>query len=171
MTTHCQRCVSEDDFAKASLFMLAHKRDLHLSYTTLEMVTLIYSYITQGHLICTIDADHRVVAVGAYYYGTPDQEFQDKDVALLDIAIIDKGFRGSRLFIQGLQYMVNAIGEEHPEVRELRLAALAGNDYLCRLYAKFTSSRFDREGTHGKEVVFCEEMNTLRGTLKKYSRL
>lgn len=171
MKTHCQRCVSDDDFAKASLFMLAHKRDLHPSYTTLEMVTLIYSYATQGHLLCITDTDNRVIGVAAYYYGTPEQEFRDKDVALVDMAIADKAYRGSRLFIQGLQYLVSTIIEEHPEVQELRLAALAENDYLCRLYSKFTSARSVREGTHGKEIVFCEKINTLRGTLKKFTRV
>ncbi|KRE72956.1 hypothetical protein [Paenibacillus sp. Soil750] len=171
MTLSYQRCVSDDDFAKASLFMLAHKRDLHASYSTLEMVTLIYSYVTQGNLICARDADNRVVGIVAYYYGTPEQEFQDKEVALIDIAIADRGYRGSRLFVQGLQYLVNEIIEVHPEIQELRLAALAENDYLRRLYAKFTSTRFEREGTHGKEVVFCEKINKIRDILKKFTRI
>jgi hypothetical protein len=171
MTLSYLKCVSDDDFAKASLFMLAHKRDLHASYSTLEMVTLIYSYVTQGNLICAKDADNRVIGILAYYFGTPEQEFQDKDIALVDMAIADRGYRGSRLFVQGLQYMVNEIIEVHPEVQELRLAALAENDYLRRLYAKFTSTRFERDGTHGKEVVFCEKINNLRVTLTKFTRI
>jgi hypothetical protein len=171
MTTNCRKCSSDDDFAKASLFMLSHKRDLHPSYTTLEMVTLIYSYATQGHLLCAIDADNRVVGVAGYYYGTPEKEFQDKDVVLADLAIAAKSYRGSRLFLQGLQYIVNEVSEEHPEVQQFRIAALEENDYLCRLYAKFTSSRFSREGTHGKEIVFCEKINSLRGTLTKFRRV
>ncbi len=171
MTMHCQKCVSDDDFAKASLFLLAHKRDLHLSFTTLEMVTLIYSYITQGHLVVVKNDDKRVVGAGAYYYGTPEQEFQDKAVAWLDVAIADKAYRGSRIFLQGLLFMVNKIIEEHPEVQEIRLAALAENDYLCRLYSKFTSASSVREGTHGKEIVFCEKINILRGTLNKFFKV
>lgn len=165
------KCVSDDDFAKASIFMLARKRDLHPAYSTLEMVTLIYSYVTQGHLICAKDAENQVVGIAAYYYGTPEQEFQDTDIALVDVAIADKAYRGSRLFIRGLLYMVDEIIKEGPDVQEFRLAALAENDYLCRLYAKFTRSRFEREGTHGKEVVFCEKINNLRDTLKKFTRI
>ncbi|TDF97060.1 GNAT family N-acetyltransferase [Paenibacillus piri] len=172
MTTHCRSCVSDDDFAKASLFLLAHKRDLHPSYTTLEMVTLIYSYVTQGRLICCIaDDDQRIAGVAAYYQGTPEQEFKDRDVASLDAAIMAKAYRGSRLFVQGLQYMLNTIIENHPEVRELKLAALAENDYLCRLYSKFAPPQSVREGTHGKEIVFCEKINTVRDTLKKFTRV
>ncbi|CAH1213332.1 hypothetical protein PAECIP111891_03952 [Paenibacillus allorhizoplanae] len=171
MTLSYQKCVSDDDFAKASLFMLARKRDLHPAYSTLEMVTLIYSYVTQGHLIAAKDVDDRVVGIAAYYYGTPEQDFQDKDIAFVDVAIADKALRGSRLFVRGLLYMVNEIVQGGPEVQELRLAALAENDYICRLYAKFTSARSVREGTHGKEVVFCEKINILRDTLKKFTAI
>ncbi|KRF07192.1 hypothetical protein ASG89_17770 [Paenibacillus sp. Soil766] len=166
-----QKCVSDDDFAKASLFMLARKRDLHASYSTLDMVILIHSYVTQGNLITAKDDNNRVIGMVAYYFGTPEQEFQDKEIALVDIAIADKAYRGSRLFIQGLQYMVHEIMEGNPQVEEFRLAALAENDYLCRLYAKFTSTRFERDGTYGKEVVFCEKINILRDTLKKFTRI
>ncbi|CAN7247187.1 hypothetical protein [Paenibacillus sp. LjRoot56] len=171
MMINYHKCVSDDDFAKASIFMLARKRDLHPAYSTLEMVTLLYSYVTQGHLICAKDAENQVVGIAAYYYGTPEQEFQDTDIALVDVAIADKAYRGSRLFVRGLLYMVNEIIAGGPDVQELRLAALAENDYVCRLYAKFTSARFVREGTHGKEVVFCEKINILRDILTKFNTI
>lgn len=171
MTTSCQRCTTDEDLANASLFMLTYKRDLHPAYTTLEIVTLIYSYVTQGHMLSATDADNRMVGVAAYYHGTPEQQFQNRNVALLDMAIFEKAYRGSRLFLQGMQYIVRTIMEKHPEVEEVWLAALAENNYLCRLYSKFTSTRFVREGTHGKEIVFCEKINTLRGTLNNYSKV
>jgi hypothetical protein len=151
--------------------MLARKRDLHPSYNTLDMVTLIYSYATQGHLLCAVDADDNVVGVGAYYYGTPEQDFQDQSVALVDLAMIDRSYRGSRLFAQGMQHLIRTILEENPAVQELRLAALAENGYLCRLYSKFASSHRVREGAHGKEMIYSEKMSTLRDTLKKFDRL
>lgn len=171
MTTKCRLCVSDDDFAQASLFLLARKRDLHPAYTSLEMVTLIYSYATQGRMISATDANSRVVGVSAYYLGTPERDFQDREVALLDMAIADPAYRGSRLFLQGLIFMVRSIVETNPEVRELRLAALAENDYLCRLYAKFAQPGYEREGSHGKETVFCEKMNRIKGTLNKWVKV
>ncbi|WP_166246598.1 hypothetical protein [Paenibacillus turpanensis] len=171
MATYHHLCVTDDDLAKASLFLLSHKRDLHPSYTTLEMVTLIYSYSTQGRLVNVTNDEHRVVGVAAYYHGTPEQEFQDKDIALIDVAIADKTYRGTNLFIRGLKFLVKSIIEGDPQVREIRLAALAENDYLCRLYAKFTKERYERMGTHGKEFVFCVKVNELKGFLTRFSQL
>ncbi|WP_135553668.1 hypothetical protein [Paenibacillus cymbidii] len=171
MTTTCHLCASEDDFARASLFLLAHKRDLHPAYTTLEMVTLIYSYATKGRIVSAMDDNRCVVGVSAYYIGTPERDFMDRDVALLDVAIADPAYRGARLFLQGLVYMVQSIIEKEPEVQELRLAALADNDYLCRLYAKFAKPGYEREGSHGKEIVFCVKINTLKGTLNKWAKV
>jgi hypothetical protein len=171
MTTFCKACVSDDDFAKVSLFILNHKRDLHPSFSTTDMVTLIYSYVTQGRMIYTADADDRVIGAAAYYIGTPEQEFQDKEVALVDMAISDRAYRGSRLFIKGLRYMVGRILEEQQEVQEFRLAALAENDYLCKLYSKFTSTRYTREGAQGKEIVFCEKIYKLRTMLNKFQKV
>lgn len=164
-------CLTDEDFAQASLFVLAHKRDLHPSYSTMEVITLLYSYLTQGNMITVKDAEERIIGVGAYYYGTPDQEFKDRDVALLDMAIIDSVHRRTRLFVQGLQYMVNSIIEGHPEVQEIRLAAMSENEYLCRLYGKFAKACNIREGTHGEETVFCEKINTLRDTLMKFHKV
>ncbi len=171
MTLNCQMCESEDDFAQAGLFLLAHKRDLHPSFTTLEMVTLIYSYVTNGRLVSVRNEENRIVGIGAYYYGTPDREFQDKEVALVDVAIADKAYRGSRVFVQGLLYLVNRVIEGHPEVREIRLAAQEDNAYLRRLYSKFAKAGGVREGTHGREVVFHAEISNLRTILGKFSRL
>lgn len=164
-------CRTDDDLAQASLFLLSHKRDLHPAYTTLEMVALLYSYATQGQLVYVTNEEQRVVGAAAYYYGTPEQGYQDKDVALIDVAIADQAYRGTRMFLQGLRFLVASIAEGGPQVREVRLSALADNDYLCRLYAKFTSHRYERQGTHGKEFVFCVKIHTLKGFLSKFFQL
>jgi len=171
MTLYCQMCESEDDFAQAGLFLLAHKRDLHPSFTTLEMVTLLYSYDTNGRLLFAADDSNRVVGIAAYYYGTPDREFQNKDVAWVDVVIFDKAYRGSRLFLQGLLYLVDRIVERHPEVQEVHLAALEDNAYLRRLYSKFATAGGVREGTHDREITFYVNINTIRTILEKFSRL
>lgn len=171
MTLNCQMCESEDDFAQAGLFLLAHKRDLHPSFSTVDMVALLYSYVTNGRLLFAADDSNRVAGIAAYYYGTPDREFQNKDVAWVDVVIFDKAYRGSRLFLQGLLYLVDRIVEGHPEVQEVHLAALEDNAYLRRLYSKFAEAGGVREGTHGREVVFYAEINNLRATLGKFSRL
>lgn len=166
MTTYCGRCVDESDFAKVSLFALENKRDLHPSFDTLGMVSLLCTYMTQGHLLYAADAGQRVIGISAYYHGTKEQDFEDKGIAFADMVIIEKAYRGTRLFVKGLHYLAEQIAEAHPDVRELRFAALSENAYLCRLYSKFARPAYTRDGQLGEETVFCAEIDRLRATLK-----
>jgi len=171
MTIHFKRCSSEDDLAEVSLFLLDRRRDLHPSITTLDMVTLLYQYMTQGYLHCGVDRDGRVVGASAYYAGTPEEEFADRTFALIDIVILDKAYRGSRFFLNSLDYMIGTIRKDHPDVEEVRFAALADNRYLCKLYAKFAVFLHSREGTTGTELVFSERIDKLCTTLQKYKHV
>ncbi|MFC3770199.1 hypothetical protein [Paenibacillus sp. GCM10012303] len=171
MTMQCKRCTTDDDFAKVCVFVLDHKHDLHRSFYTLDMVEILYTYLTQGHLIFVEDANNQVIGATAYYHGTPERDFQDKDIAFLDMAVADKAYRGTRLFLTGLQYTVNQIAQLHPEVQEIRLAALADNPYLRRLYSKFTDTSYSREGTELEQLVFCVKINKLQGILNKYGKV
>ncbi|WP_181410167.1 hypothetical protein [Paenibacillus sp. tmac-D7] len=171
MTTLCRRCSNDDEFAKVSLFFLENRRDLHLSYTTMDTISLLYSYLTQGHLLQATDADNRVIGVLAYYQGTPEEEFKDKEVAFADMVIFDKAHRGTRLFITGLRFWVRELVKEHPEVQELRFAALEENEYLCKLYSKFSETSYRREGMLGKELVFCVKINQIRTILKIFDKV
>ena len=150
------------------MFLFANKRSLHPSYSTMDVVQLLYSYITDGHLVQVTDENRRIVGLGAYYVGTPEQEFADKDVAFVDVAIAHPEYRGTRVFLKGLAYMVACIRSDHPGVRELRLAALAENEYNCKLYAKFAKLSHIREGSLGEEVVFTTGIEEISAFLTRF---
>ncbi|UQZ81772.1 hypothetical protein SK3146_00928 [Paenibacillus konkukensis] len=171
MKIECMRCTTDEDFARASLFMLENRHDFHRSFTVVDAIGLLYSYTSQGHLIQVRDAGGRVIGVLAYYHGTPEKEFKDKEVAFADMAIADRAHRKTKLFVQGLRFWVNEIVNEHPEVEELRLAALQENGYLCRLYSKFSEMSYTREGALGPEIVFCVKVNKIMAILKKFDKV
>lgn len=165
MTIFCKSCESDDDYAKVSLFALKHKREMHPSFFTLDMVTLLITYMTQGHLQYTEDETGRVTGISAYYHGTPEEEFQNRHVALLDMAIIDRTHRGSRIFAKGLRHMVEQIADKHPEVEELHFKTLSENAYLRNMYSKIAAETETRDGEVGKETLFCVKLHQLRTTL------
>ncbi len=164
-------CVTDDDFAKTSLFLLERKYDLHPSFTTLQMVALIYSYITHGTIFRGVLPDGRTISAAAYYQGTPERDFVDRDIALIDVAILDRPYRGTRSFLYGLRQLIDSIRCRHPEVQEVRFAALSTNDYLCKLYSKFATFVYYREGSAGEESVFSANITRLGDILTRYRRV
>ncbi|NOV01066.1 hypothetical protein [Paenibacillus planticolens] len=167
----CKRCVTDDDFAQASLFFLANRRDMHPSYSTIDTITLLYRYMKQGRIIQALDRDERMIGVSAYYHGTPEHDFEDKHIALMDMAVLSRTHRGSRMFLKGLSFMVDEITAGEPDVQEIQLAALADNVYLCRLYAKFTDSSREFDSEMGKQVIFSVKINNLKAFLDKYKKV
>ncbi|WP_310187791.1 hypothetical protein [Bacillus sp. 3255] len=153
--------------AKVSLFAVENRRELHPSYGTLDMVSLLCSHITQGHLIAIMDSDDNVLGMMTYYQGTPEKDFADQEIAFVNFAIMDKAHRGTRLFVKGLYYMVELIAEAHPNVQELRFNALSENTYICKLYSKFANISHTQESPLGEETVFCVKIHQIRTTLTR----
>jgi hypothetical protein len=171
MTTYVKRCVSDEALADVSLFAIENRHELHPSFGTLDMVSLLCSHITEGHLIYITNDDNRVLGMMTYYHGTPEKEFADKEIAFVNFAIMDRAYRGTRLFAKGLYYMVELIIEAHPEVQELRFNALSENDYLCRLYSKFARASHTQESKLGEETVFCVKTHQLTTTLSRFFKV
>ncbi|WP_159886829.1 hypothetical protein [Paenibacillus puerhi] len=171
MTTYVKRCVSDEALADVSSFVIENRHELHPSFGTLDMVSLLCSHITEGHLIYITDDDNRVLGMMTYYHGTPEQDFEDKDIAFVNFAIMDRAHRGTRLFAKGLYYMVELIIEAHPEVQELRFNALSENTYICRLYSKFASASYTVKSKLGEETVFCAKIHHLSTTLSRFFKV
>jgi len=171
MAIQSRRCNSDEDYAKASLFVLENIRDIHPSFTTIDTVTLLYSYLTKGFLVCSVNENNDVVGAGGYYLGTPEENYQNKDVAFVDFAIYSREKRGTRAFVQGLSFLVGLIAEEHREVEHFRLAALSDNGYLCKLYGKFAKLLYTRTGELGEETVFGCRISEIQSILSAYHRI
>ncbi len=165
MRTQFRRCESDEDFAAASLFLLENRQDLHPSFTTMDTVSLLYAYITEGYLHIGVDEDGQVVGTAAYYHGTQDKQFSDKQLACIDMVVLARKRRGGRLFLNSLRYMVGAIMTTHSEVEDLHFAALQENTYLCKLYAKFSKQVGIREGRNGHELIFSDNIRDIASRL------
>lgn len=135
------------------------------------MVTLLYGYMSDGQLHYGMDDDGRIVGASGFYIEPPEEGVRDRGSVLIDVGIIDKNRRGTRLFLKGMQYMIGHISENHPEVEVVRLCALSDNPYLCRLYAKFAGFEGTREGSVGQESVFSGEIRQIRYILNRLNPL
>lgn len=163
---------NDEDYAQASLFLLKQKRELHPAFTAIEMVALIHSYITKGGLVLVKDASGMIIAIAAYYHGTMEKDFEDKDqVVQVDVAILIRALRTSRIFVRGFQILLTQILEENPGVKQFTFHALAENTYLQLLYSKFAALSHTYEGSIGLENVYVAEIDELRSFLARFNRL
>ncbi|MEK5257424.1 hypothetical protein [Paenibacillus sp. FSL E2-0201] len=166
-----KRCENDADYAKASLFILNNRRDLHPGFTTVDMIALIYSYLSEGQILNIMDINGQVIAIAAYYQGTPDLHFEDKHVAYVDNVILDRAHRNTRVFIRGFNGLIEQIIQDHPETEEFRFAALNDNAYLQKLYSKFAKLSYTREGELGKENIYSTEISSIRALLAQFGRV
>jgi len=168
MAIHFARCAEDDEYAKVSSFMIDRRRDLHPSLCAVDMVTMLYGYMTDGQLHYGIDDEGRIVYACAYYLGSPEENFTNLDTVIFDVMISDKNRRGTRLFLYGLRYFLEHVTASHPEAQFVRFCALSENTYLCNLYAKFARYEGTREGSVGQESVFFMEIPQIRYTLPRF---
>lgn len=166
-----KRCVTDDDLAQVSLFFMENRRDMHASYSAIFSITTLYTYMTHGQLVQVTDANQQIIGAAAFYHGTPEHDFEDKHVAFIEMAIADRAHRGTRLFLNGLQGLVDEIAANYPDVSEIRFAALSDNVYLCNLYAKFADMSCEEDSVLGKQMKFCVKINNLKAFLDKFKRL
>ncbi|MFC4306921.1 hypothetical protein [Cohnella boryungensis] len=168
---NCRRCDSDDDYAQASLFFLDRRRELHPSFTVVDVMSLVYSYITEGRLILVTDEEGTTVAISAYYRGTPALAYSDREtVAFIDNALVAPAYRGSRAFVRGFQSLLRLITADNPQIREIRFVALSDNAYLRALYSKFADYSHSEEGSIGMEDHYCVETDRLKAYLDRFAR-
>ncbi|WP_372635910.1 GNAT family N-acetyltransferase [Cohnella sp.] len=171
MTIRFRGCVEDDDFAQVSLYMVEHRRDLHPSLCTIDMVTILYGYMSDGHLHYGVDEDGRIVGASGFYIQPSEEGVRDRASVLIDVGIVDKERRGTRLFLRGMRHMIDYVSDHYPEVEVVRLCALSDNPYLCKLYAKIAPFEGTREGSVGQESMFSGEIHRIRYILNRLNPL
>ncbi|MBB6635260.1 hypothetical protein [Cohnella thailandensis] len=164
-------CVTDDDFARASLFILDNRRDLHPAYDVLSTVSMLYQSIAEGHLVKAENEAGQLIGLSIYQLRKRMDEKGERTVAFAGIAAADRNYRGSRIFVGGLKYMTSTIKEKHPEAAEFELAAFSDNRYLCELYSKFARKVGTEEHELGEMSIYRATIDEIRTRMKAFDRL
>ncbi|WP_270171144.1 hypothetical protein [Paenibacillus sp. SYP-B4298] len=170
MNIECKRCETDQERAQVSLFLLKNRRDFHPSFTVQDIMDLIYSYMTEGHAIYIADDQGAVLGVCAYYIGTREQQFADRERAFLDMGLSHRSVRGTRAFVKGLIYLIDQLEEQHDGIQEVCFRTLTEKRDLTRMYAKFARLVGTMEGPLGEESCFAESLPELKANLDKFRR-
>lgn len=150
MSYYFQICATERYQEKYISFLLEHYSALNLPYSF--PVTL--SYIASPVLMteeAILFFDHNDELAGAlgYIYGTGEEQYQDTDIVQLQTLFLLDKYRGTRLFLEGLQYLTQYLAQLDREITELRFWVPAHDSQLRRLCGKLAQRTASSETAFG----------------------
>ncbi len=98
--------------------------------------------VYDGSLLC---------GMAGFFYGEPEQNFRNTDVAFLYVAGILPQYRLSRVFLRGLVFALQSF--EMMGFQEFRLQARAIDPYTNKLYGRFANKLAESKSLRGDAVV------------------
>lgn len=130
-------------------FLLEHHDRLHLPYSFPVAFSFLASPVLMGRecFLC-FNGEDEVVGAFGYIHGTGERDYEDMHVLQIQVFFLLPEYRGTLLFIKGLQFMTQHIAQLKDEVEELRFWTPA-DDYLRRLFAKVAEPAASRETVFG----------------------
>jgi hypothetical protein len=108
----------------------------------------------QGRAALILNESDLVVGIGCFVLGLQEDEFKDKDIAVLGNSCFTAEYQNNRTFVRGLQKLAEEIEDANPQVREVRIPTSADNDYTNRLYRKLTNKLHSYDSNYGKVNVY-----------------
>ncbi|MDT9720081.1 hypothetical protein QVE09_14285 [Paenibacillus sp. ClWae2A] len=157
-------------------FLLAHYNELNLPYSFPTTLSYISSPLLMdgGAMLCFDDEDEVAGAFG-YIHGTGEHDYEDRHVIQLQVAFIVHEHRRSRIFIEGLQFLVQHLDEyayEEP-VQEIRFWALSeeANRRLFSKIAQQVTSTIREEGELNAYVVKLAQLRSYLASFERDSRM
>ncbi|MBP1930189.1 hypothetical protein [Ammoniphilus resinae] len=165
MNIQLKECTTDDDFAKTGIFFLEHRLDFRRDFNTIDAVTALHGYIVNGHLIQILDASGNLIGMSGYYYGTPEKEFEDRHIVLIDAVILALEKRKTTAFVRGFQQLVDRISQEASDTLFFQFNASVDNHYLQKLYSKFAEPIYTEDDIHR----FSVKIDHLTAFLERFS--
>jgi hypothetical protein len=137
MDVHFRNCFYEMDHKAYMNYLLERHDELGLPYSFAMKLSFISSPLIYGKAILAVEQEQNefIGAIG-YVFGTGEDEYRDRQVAQLEVAYLEKPYRGSTLFARLLRATVDSIRQAEPSVNRLQFWAAPREASFKRLVAK-----------------------------------
>lgn len=131
-------------------FLLEHYSQLQLPYSFPVSLSFIASPVIMNKeaFLCFDEETEDIVGAFGVIFGTGEDQYQDTHIVQIQIAYIVEGHRRTRLFLEGLQFLMQYIVYLDEGVTEFRFWAPA-DDGLRRLFGKLAERTASRETAFG----------------------
>ena len=130
-------------------YLYTQKDELYLpDYKSVQNV--IELCFAQGG-IAACYADDKLGAMSGFFLGEPSKNFANKDTAFIYVATISEPYRLTRMFLNGLVFMLNHFQETG--IVSIRMQAEDTNLYTQKLYGRFAKPLARGKTLRGKDVI------------------
>ncbi|MEM7334940.1 MAG: hypothetical protein AAF490_22880 [Chloroflexota bacterium] len=143
----CFRQIDEDAIMQ---FLMTQQEELLLDDKTAvqKVVDRLFDY---GGILATFTPDGEIVAMLGFFFGDPSHHFEDKDTLFLYVAAIAKQYRLSRLFYQGMLFVMRK-GRELGMIN-FRMQANIHDPYSNKLYSRMGKPLGESRTMRGHRVM------------------
>jgi len=140
-------CWNTRQWSRYTDFYIEHRQRIIPGYRLSHALTDVRICMKQGRAALLNDERGRVIGIGGFVLGTHENQYRDKQIAVLGNSYFLEDYHNNRTFVRGLQVLAEQIREANPDVREVRIPTAADNPYTNRLYRKLAEKHhsFDTE--------------------------
>lgn len=153
MSFYFSVCSTYNYHSKYIDFLLEHYTDLQLPYPFAATLGYIASPLLMGNeAVLAFNDEDQVVGAFGYIHGTGEKDYRDVQIIQIQSVYITKAYRGTGLFVQGLQFLLEHVSMQPTAVEELRFWAPNQPD-SHKLFSKFATLV---AGRHSESVPVSE---------------
>ncbi|MDQ0171249.1 hypothetical protein [Paenibacillus tundrae] len=153
-------------------FLLANYKELNMPYPFPVTLSYISSplLIHGGAILYFDDEDEPAGALG-YIYGTGENDYEDRHVIQIQVAFLTEQNRGSRLFLEGLCFLIQHLAEQADAELPQEIHFWTAKDVRKhRLFSKFAKQSENVEGEYGGMSGYKVSLAHLRTYITSLSR-
>ncbi|WP_409344944.1 GNAT family N-acetyltransferase [Paenibacillus sp. MBLB4367] len=171
MLAQYRNCQSDDDYAQFTLYFICNRKNFNHQFSLADALVHVLESIPNSRIVLITDKMGVMIGWGHYRYINAENEFDPAgEIVFVNSVIVHPSYHSSLIFAEGFRHLVQQIAAENSCVNYLQFCAQIDNEYLNRLYRKFSRIIGQREGYYGIENVFQANFEELLQYVKRFER-
>lgn len=161
-------CSNTRQWSRFTDFYIEQRTQIIPQYRVSLALRDVRNYMRQGRGAIITNEKDEVVGIGSFVLGLAEDEFRNKEIAVLGNSCFLEEYRNNRTFVRGLQVLAEQIQDANPDVLEVRIPTTAGNAYANRLYQKLATLHQTYDSDYGKVHVYSTPFREYKAFCDRY---
>ncbi|MCS7459810.1 hypothetical protein N0M98_06610 [Paenibacillus doosanensis] len=157
------------DFEAYVKYLLQRHDELNLPYSFAVKLGFLGSPLIFGKaMLIWNEEPYELAGAAGFVYGTGANQYEDRHICQIEVAFIDKAYRGTTLFLRGLQELLRLIRSDNPEAVQVQFWVPAGDTGLAGLLSKFGRLPGSTQSVVNELVLYTVVMDELETYCRRF---